>query len=145
MISHEIKIRVLYKHTDQMGVVHHSNYVNFFEAARTELMREMGLTYAEVERRGTMMPILDINIKYLRPALYDEVITVRASIAEMPMARISFDYLVLGHDGRTIATGATTLGFIDRTTRRPQRAPQWLAEILRPHMTELSHDCDKTI
>ncbi|MDE6862487.1 MAG: acyl-CoA thioesterase, partial [Alistipes sp.] len=85
MISHDTKIRVLYKHTDQMGVVHHSNYINFFEAARTELMREIGLTYAEVERRGIMMPILDVHIKYQQPARYDEVITVRASIAQMPM------------------------------------------------------------
>lgn len=136
MISHEIQIRVLYKHTDQMGVVHHSNYINFFEAARTELMREIGLTYAEVERRGVMMPILDVHIKYRQPALYDEVITVRASISNMPMARVDFDYEVLGEDGRSIATGTTTLGFIDSTTRRPLRAPQWLVEVLRPYVEE---------
>lgn len=134
MISHDTKIRVLYKHTDQMGVVHHSNYINFFEAARTELMREIGLTYAEVERRGIMMPILDVHIKYQQPARYDEVITVRASIAQMPMARVNFDYEVIGEDGRAIATGSTTLGFIDSLSRRPQRAPQWLVEVLRPHI-----------
>lgn len=136
MISHDIQIRVLYKHTDQMGVVHHSNYINFFEAARTELMREIGLTYAEVERRGVMMPILDVHIKYRQPALYDEVITVRASVSKMPMARIDFDYEVIGEDGRQIAAGTTTLGFIDSTTRRPLRAPQWLVEVLRPYVEE---------
>lgn len=134
MISHDTQIRVLYKHTDQMGVVHHSNYINFFEAARTELMREIGLTYAEVERRGVMMPILDVHIKYRQPALYDEVITVRASISQMPMARVNFDYEVIGEDGRSIATGITTLGFIDSKTRRPLRAPQWLVDVLRPHV-----------
>ncbi|MBP3454720.1 MAG: acyl-CoA thioesterase [Alistipes sp.] len=134
MISHDTQIRVLYKHTDQMGVVHHSNYINFFEAARTELMREIGLTYAEVERRGIMMPILDVHIKYRQPALYDEIITVRASVAKMPMARVDFDYEVTGEDGRSIATGTTTLGFIDSVTRRPQRAPQWLVEVLRPYV-----------
>ncbi len=134
MIYHDTQIRILYKHTDQMGIVHHSNYINFFEAARTELMREIGLTYAEVERRGIMMPILDVHIKYRQPARYDEVITVRASVSHMPMARIDFDYEVLGEDGRMIATGTTTLGFIDSTTRRPQRAPQWLAEVLSPYV-----------
>lgn len=134
MIYHDTQIRILYKHTDQMGIVHHSNYINFFEAARTELMRKIGLTYAEVERRGIMMPILDVHIKYRQPARYDEVITVRASVGQMPMARIDFDYEVLGEDGRMIATGTTTLGFIDSTTRRPQRAPQWLTEVLSPYV-----------
>lgn len=132
MVSHEINIRILYKHTDQMGVVHHSNYIVFFEEARTELMRSIGITYADVERRGTMMPILDVNVKYIQPALYDEIISVRASIDTMPMARMVFAYEVRGADGRMIATGSTTLGFIDAATRRPQRIPAWLVEILEP-------------
>lgn len=88
MKSFEHKIRVEYHHTDQMGVVHHSNYVKFFEAARTEWLRAIGLTYAEMERRGVMMPIVEVNVKYKHPALYDELITVRAIVDEMPMARM---------------------------------------------------------
>lgn len=128
MISFETKIRVEYHHTDQMGIVHHSNYVKFFEVARTEWLRAMGVTYAEMERRGVMMPIVDVAVKYRNPALYDELISVTAFVDAMPMARMTFRYEVRGEDGREIASGSTTLGFIDSQTRRPVRAPQWLLE-----------------
>ena len=131
MISFETKIRVEYHHTDQMGIVHHSNYVKFFEVARTEWLRAMGITYAEMERRGVMMPIVDVAVKYRNPALYDELISVTAFVDEAPMARMTFHYEVRGEDGREIATGSTTLGFIDSQTRRPQRAPQWLLEVIK--------------
>ena len=131
MISFETKIRVEYHHTDQMGVVHHSNYVKFFEVARTEWLRANGLTYAEMERRGVMMPIVDVAVKYRNPALYDELLSVTAFVDEMPMARMTFRYEVRGEDGRDIASGSTTLGFVDRETRRPQRAPQWLLDIIK--------------
>ena len=130
MISFETKIRVEYHHTDQMGVVHHSNYVKFFEVARTEWLRQAGLTYAEMERRGVMMPIVDVQIKYRQPAYYDELIKVKAIVEEMPMARMTFKYEIRGEDDRDIATGLTTLGFIDKTTRRPHRAPAWLLEVV---------------
>lgn len=130
MRSFETKIRVEYHHTDQMGIVHHSNYVKFFEVARTEWLRAIGLTYAEMERRGVMMPIVDVAVKYRNPAVYDELISVTAFVDELPMARMSFRYEVSGEDGREIATGSTTLGFIDKETRRPQRAPKWLLEVL---------------
>jgi acyl-CoA thioester hydrolase len=122
---------VEYHHTDQMGIVHHSNYVKFFEVARTEWLRAMGITYAEMERRGVMMPIVDVAVKYRNPALYDELISVTAFVDEAPMARMTFRYEVRGEDGREIATGSTTLGFIDSQTRRPQRAPQWLLEVIK--------------
>ena len=130
MISFECKIRVEYHHTDQMGIVHHSNYIKFFEVARTEWLRSAGLTYAEMERRGVMMPIVDVNVKYRQPAYYDELLSVTAIVEDMPMARMLFKYEIRGEDGRDIASGSTTLGFIDRETRRPQRAPKWLMEVL---------------
>ena len=131
MISFETKIRVEYHHTDQMGIVHHSNYVKFFEVARTEWLRASGLTYAEMERRGVMMPIVDVAVKYRNPALYDELISVTAFVDESPKARMVFRYEVRGEDGREIASGSTTLGFIDKETRRPMRAPQWLLEVVK--------------
>ena len=131
MISFETKIRVEYHHTDQMGIVHHSNYVKFFEVARTEWLRAIGLTYAEMERRGVMMPIVDVAVKYRNPAVYDELISVTAFVDALPMARMTFRYEVRGEDGREIATGSTTLGFIDSVTRRPMRAPQWLLEVIK--------------
>ncbi len=130
MNSFDAKIRVEYHHTDQMGIVHHSNYIKFFEVARTEWLRAVGLTYAEMERRGVMMPIVEVQVKYRMPAYYDELITVRAIVDELPKARMNFRYEIYGEDGRDIASGMTTLGFIDKVTRRPQRAPQWLMEVL---------------
>lgn len=130
MKSFETRIRVEYHHTDQMGIVHHSNYVKFFEVARTEWLRQAGLTYAEMERRGVMMPIVDVQIKYRQPAYYDELIKVKAIVEEMPMARMTFKYEIRGEDDRDIATGLTTLGFIDKITRRPHRAPAWLLEVV---------------
>ena len=130
MKSFETRIRVEYHHTDQMGIVHHSNYVKFFEVARTEWLRQAGLTYAEMERRGVMMPIVDVQIKYRQPAYYDELIKVKAIVEEMPMARMTFKYEIRGEDDRVIASGLTTLGFIDKTTRRPHRAPAWLLEVV---------------
>lgn len=130
MKSFEHKLRVEYHHTDQMGIVHHSNYVKFFEAARTEWLRAAGLTYAEMERRGVMMPIVEVNVRYKQPAYYDELLSVTAIVEERPMARMLFKYEIRGEDGRDIAHGSTTLGFIDSVTRRPQRAPQWLLEVM---------------
>lgn len=130
MKSFDTHIRVEYHHTDQMGIVHHSNYVKFFEFARTEWLRAAGLTYAEMERRGVMMPIVEVQVKYRQPAYYDELIRVRAIVEEMPMARMTFKYEIYGEDDRPIATGLTTLGFIDSVTRRPQRVPSWLCEVL---------------
>ncbi len=130
MKSFETKIRVEYHHTDQMGIVHHSNYIKFFEVARTEWLRAVGLTYKEMERRGVMMPIVDVSVRYKQPAYYDELISVTAIVDELPMARMCFKYEIRGEDGREIAYGSTTLGFIDSTTRRPQRAPIWLMEVL---------------
>ena len=134
MNSFETQIRVEYHHTDQMGIVHHSNYVKFFEVARTEWLRAAGLTYAEMERRGVMMPIVEVQVKYRQPAYYDELITVRAEVSELPMARMTFRYEIRGEDGRDIASGLTTLGFIDKESRRPQRAPQWLMEVLNKEL-----------
>lgn len=130
MLSFEHKLRVEYHHTDQMGIVHHSNYIKFFEAARTEWLRAAGLTYAEMERRGVMMPIVDVQIKYRQPAYYDEMLSITTSVRELPMARMTFYYEIRGEDGRDVASGSTTLGFIDSVTRRPQRVPQWLMEVL---------------
>lgn len=131
MITFDCKIRVWYKHTDQMGVVHHSNYICYYEAARSEFMREVcGMSFAEVERRGIMMPILDVTSKYLHPAYYDELLTVRITIRELPMARITFHYEIFNESDELLNTGSTSLGFIHSDTRRPSRCPAWFVEML---------------
>ena len=103
MLSHDCKIRVWYKHTDQMAICHHSNYICYYEAARSELLRDLGMSFAEVERRGIMMPILEVQSKYRKPAYFDELLTVRIILREKPAARINFFYEIYNEKGELIA------------------------------------------
>ena len=106
MITHDTKIRVWYKHTDQMGFVHHSNYICYYEEARSDLMRSMGLSYADMERKGIIMPILEVQSVYKRPAFFDDCLTVRILLREMP-----FRIRGLQLAGRTAQHGHDDAGF----------------------------------
>ncbi len=115
-----------------MGIVHHSNYVTYYEAARTEMLREFGTTYREMEEEGVMMPVLGVEMKYFSPAYYDDLLTIRISIKEVPMARIIF-YHEVYRDDTLINTGTVTLAFMDRTTRRACRAPKSFIALFAPY------------
>lgn len=136
IISYSTQIRVRYKDTDQMGIMHHSNYVVLYEQARTEWLRAMGLTYAEIERRGVMSPIIEVHSRYHYPALYDEVLTVKVSIDEMPTARLIVASEVYNEAGKLINTGSVTLGFMNSATRRPCRVPEWFTEALEEYIAK---------
>ncbi len=124
-------MRVWYCDTDQMGIVHHSNYVRYYEAARSDFMRSLGgFSYAEMERRGIMMPILEVYSKYVASAMFDDLIRVKISIADTPRARCRFDYEIYNSEGKLLNTGYTVLGFMHSDTRRPTRAPEWFVELL---------------
>lgn len=132
MICHNYTFRVWYKDTDQMGIVHHSNYICYYEAARSDMLRALGMSFAEVEKRGIMMPVLEVHSRYLRPARYDELLTVRIVLRELPRARITFDYTISNDRGELLNTGSTVLGFIHCDTRRPCRCPDWFLDLIRP-------------
>lgn len=119
-----------------MGFVHHSNYVCYYEAARSSFMRALGVSYAEMEARGVMMPILDVHLKYKNPAFFEEELTVKVILRERPMARITFFYDIFNEAGELINQGSTTLGFIKSDTKRPCRAPQWFMELLDKNWVE---------
>lgn len=131
MITYDAKIRVNYKDTDQMGIVHHSNYIVYYEMARIEALRAWGMPYSEMEKNGIISPILEIGSKYIFPAYFDEVLTVRVIIEEIPMVRFKVRYELYNEEGRLINTGHTWLGFLDATTRRPCRAPQYFVDRLK--------------
>lgn len=124
-------MRVWYRDTDQMGIVHHSNYLGYYEAARSDMLRALGMSFAEVEKQGIMMPVLEVRSRYLRPARYDELLTVRITLREMPAARITFDYEIFNERAELLNTGTTVLGFIHSDTRRPCRCPEWFLDLLR--------------
>lgn len=126
--------RVQYVDTDQMGVMHNSNYFRFFEIGRNESMRNLGVMYKEVEQRGMMMPMVEQKCKYILPAYYDDLIIIRTSIDELPKAKFIFNYKLIRIEENNkeieIAFGYNILAFIDKDTRRPRRCPEWILDIL---------------
>jgi acyl-CoA thioester hydrolase len=135
MLVQETKIRVEYYETDQMGVVHHSNYIRYFETGRTDLMRRIGLSYKDLEDSGTAMPIANIEVRYLYPAYYDEIICVKSSLKEMPKARVTFHYEIHNEQEKLLATGSVTLAFVNIATGRPQRVPEAMLQVLAEHFS----------
>ncbi len=117
--------RVRYRECDPMGVVYHTHYLDYFEAGRTEALRDLGVRYRDLEDDGVIMPVVEANIRYRGPARYDEVIVVEVSFPEMPSVRVPIEYTVHREgQGETLAEGHTTLCFMDAERRRPIRAPE---------------------
>ena len=119
MFEHATKIRVRYGETDQMGYMYYGNYAQFYEVGRVEMLRSLGLTYSGMEQSGIMMPVLEMNCKYLKPALYDEEITVKVILEKMPGIRIHFKYELFNEKNELINLGETLLVFINMKTNRP--------------------------
>ncbi|MFI3303369.1 MAG: thioesterase family protein [Rikenellaceae bacterium] len=136
MIRRSYEMRVWYVDTDQMGIVHHSNYIRYYEAARSDLMRDLGVSYAEMESRGVMMPILEVHSSYVASAKFDEMIRVEISLEQLPTARINFLYKIYNEEGVLLNTGSTVLGFLNSDSRRPTRAPRWFVEMLEASWIE---------
>lgn len=134
MYQHETQVRVRYSETDQMGVVYYGNYAAWLEVARVEMLRSLGLSYRKMEEEGTMLPVLSLNIKYRKPAKYDDLVTIETTIPEMPNRKILFTYIC--KVGEEILTEASTeLLFIDMASGKPARCPETLKEALTPYFT----------
>lgn len=133
MISHDTQIRVLYRDTDKMGVVYHANYIAFYEAARTEMFRAIGLPYTELEAQGIVMPIVEVESKYKAPAFYDQLLTVRATLKELPVVRCNIEYEVYNEEGLLLNVGKTVLGYVNTERMRPCRAPKEFIDELQKY------------
>jgi acyl-CoA thioester hydrolase len=133
MFVSETKIRVRYAETDQMGYVYYGNYAQYYEVARVEALRDVQLTYKMFEEQGIMMPVLHLSCKYIKPALYDDLITVKTIIKKLPGIRIEFFYELFNEKGDLLNQGETTLVCIDMKTNRPCQAPSNLLEALSPY------------
>jgi acyl-CoA thioester hydrolase len=121
MIESRSQVTVRYAETDMMGVVYHGNFLPWFEVGRTTLLKEMGLAYRQLEAEGYRLPVLEVSAKYVRPALYDDTLTIVTRLHDRPLLRIRLDYEVWRAD-ELLATGFTVHAFIDRTGR-PVRPP----------------------
>jgi acyl-CoA thioester hydrolase len=135
MVKIDTEIDVRYYETDQMGVVHHSNYIRYFEVARTLSMKKAGIPYDEMERKGILMPIVSISCTYKHPALFGDTIRVTTILEQLPTVKIHFTYEIRNQKEQLLATGSTVLAFIDAATKRPMRAPKYLLNMLAPHFS----------
>lgn len=123
MFSSETKVRVRYAETDKMGYCYYGNYATYFEVARVEMIKKLGFSYKQMEDEGIALPVLEFTIKYFKPAFYDEEITIKTVVNEMPGARITFNYECFNEGGVKINEATTTLVFVNMETGRPQQAP----------------------
>jgi acyl-CoA thioester hydrolase len=133
MFTHTTKLRVRYGETDQMGYMYYGNYAEFFEVGRVEMLRSMGLTYRWMEETGIMMPVLELKCRYLKPALYDEEISIKVTMEKMPGVKIHFKYELFNEKQELIHVGETLLAFINMKTNRPSLPPQEFLDKLKPY------------
>ena len=126
MLSGETTIRVRYAETDRMGFLHHANYLVYFEQARTELLRQQGYTYKDLEDQGYLLVLTKVEVRYKRPALYDDLLTIRTFVERTTAVRIDHRYEVL-REKTLLAEGTSTLACVDRAGR-PQALPEFLRD-----------------
>ena len=131
MITGEIKLRVRYSDTDQMGYVYYGRYASFYEVARVELFRSLGFSYKKLEEEGIGMPVIDMETKYILPIKYDEQIKINTTIENLPSSRISFKYEVYNQNNELANTAKTTLTFINLINKKPVRMPAKLLDIIK--------------
>ncbi len=131
MIQHETKIRVRYGETDQMGYLYYGNYAQYYEVGRAELIRSVGFPYKSMEEdHGIMMPVTSMNIRYIRPALYDELLTIKTSLRHLPEQFITFHYEIFNEQGKLLNGATVRLCFMDIKTKRRIPTPEYLQDAL---------------
>jgi acyl-CoA thioester hydrolase len=122
--SGEVPIRVRYAETDRMGLLHHANYLIYFEQGRTELLRDRGRTYRDLEDQGYLLVLTRVEVRYRQPARYDDLLTLRTTVTRVTPVRIEHKYEML-RDGQVLAEGSSTLACVDRAGKL-QAMPEWL-------------------
>jgi acyl-CoA thioester hydrolase len=133
MFSSSTQIRVRYAETDQMGVVYHSNYFPYFESARAEAIRELGLTYADMEKSGIVMPVVDVHCRYLRSARYDDLLTIKTMLKELPVHhKIEFHHEVYNQKDELLVVARIILYFVEAGTMKRSVMPARLKDRLAP-------------
>ncbi len=133
MYTSETSIRVRYSETDQMGYVYYGNYAAYFEVARVESLRQLGMTYKELEAMGIIMPVLENHSRFIAPALYDDELKIITRIKEKPGVRIRFEYEISNGKGQVIHHGETLLAFVNKKTGRPCRPPEEFDKVLESY------------
>lgn len=130
MYTSKTQLRVRYGETDQMGYCYYGNYAQFFEVGRVEALRELGFSYRTLEESGVMLPVRHYSVNYLRPAMYDDLLTIETTVKEIQGTRIVFDYTIYKDDEVKVATATTTLVFVSKSTMRPIAPPADFLKVL---------------
>jgi len=130
MIHTTNTLRVRYGETDPMKYVYYGNYAEYFEIGRVELFRSIGISYDDIERSGIWLPVSEYNIKYLKPALYDQKLEIHTYVKKIPGVRIEFEYEIYNEQQVKITEASTTLFFLDSKTSKIVRCPQFLMELI---------------
>lgn len=134
MFTTETQIRVRYAETDQMGVVYHSNFFPYFEVARAESIRQLGFTYADMEKMGVIMPVIDVHCRYIRPARYDDLLTIKTMLKELPLHhKIEFHHEVYNEKDELLVTGKIILYFMEADGMKRTTMPAGLLEKIQPY------------
>jgi acyl-CoA thioester hydrolase len=132
MFVNRTSIRVRYAETDQMSIVYYGNYPQYFEVGRVEALRQLGMTYKQMETDGIMLPVLKLEIKYIRPAIYDDLLTISTKISKLPNTRIQFEHEIHNEAGELLTLGQVELVFVKIDNKKPCRAPQNFLDTLAP-------------
>lgn len=135
MFTSYTTVRTRYADIDQMGFVYYGNYATYYEVGRAEAMREIGTSYREMEEKGVIMPVHFMSCKYLKPAYYDELLTVKTIVRNIPKARMEFEYEIFNEKDELLNKGETTLIFLSKETNRPVRIPEWFKDKLKPYFS----------
>lgn len=130
MKIHELKIRVRYSETDQMSVVYHGNYAQYFEMGRVEWLRNIGISYKWMEKNGIMLPVVSLNMNYKKPAHYDDLLLVKTIFKSQSGVKIEFDYEIYNEQGELLTIANSILVFVDMKTGRPTLPPEYIKEHL---------------
>ena len=128
MITSENKIQIRYDEVDKMGYVYHGNYAKFFHISRTELLRKIGFSDKELEIKNILLPVIEMNIKYLKPVFYDDVITIKTFLQKIPSSRMWFKHEVFNANNEVINQAESTVVFVDMHTRKPMKAPGFIVD-----------------
>ena len=134
MIKTELLLDVRYYETDQMGIVHHSNYIRYFECGRNAMLAEYDIPIEKVEQAGVMMPVVGVECRYRTPARMGDTLRIVSVMDSMPTAKVVIKSEIYNQDGLLICTGSVTLGFVDAQTRRPIRCPKVLLDVFSEHL-----------
>ena len=116
---------------DQMGLVHHGSYVNYFEEARISWISNLGLSYSEMEKSGIILPVSKLNVQYLKPAYFDDELDVSVELDKIPTSRLIFNYIIK-RENDIVVKGSTVLAFLNKKTKRPVRCPDYMLEKVTP-------------